>query len=196
MEPNDRNHRPAPTKPKRTLNEQRVPGIDLRELIAERNWTALAGLGLLVVGALYVLDSLLGLDIELWSLLLVGLGAWLSLDGWRDYEAAGRTWQARARSRVLAGGLLVALGVLGLFELNTWAWLLLILAGWLAYDTWQRYEAAGRVMTQTIRNRWIGAGVMAALGLLGSLSWWSAWPLLLIALGVALLSGMFGERGR
>lgn len=193
---NNQNNGPIsdPRKPK--LNDQRVPGINLRELVAERNWTALAGLGLLVIGALYVVDSWLGLDFQLWSLLLIVLGGWLALDGWRGYEAAGRTWEDRSRNRVFAGGMVTALGLFGLFELNTWSWLLIILAGWLAYDTWQRYDAAGRVMTQTARNRFIGAGIMAALGLLGSLNWWSAWPLLLIALGIALLTGMIGERNR
>jgi len=196
MTSNDDKHRPIVAPRKRKLTDQRVPGFNLRELIAERNWTALAGLGLLAIGVLYVVDSWLGLDFQLWSLLLIVLGGWLALDGWRSYEAAGHTWESRARNRVFAGVMVAALGLFGLFELNTWSWLLIILAGWLAYDTWQRYEAAGRVITQTVRNRFIGAGIMAALGLLGSLNWWSAWPLLLIALGVALLTGVIGERSR
>ena len=129
-------------------------------------------------------------------LLLIALGGGLALDGWRDYKAAGRTWEDRSRNRIFAGVLVTALGLFGLFELNSWGWLLIILAGWLAYDTWQRYIAAGRMMTPTVRNRFLGAGIMAALGLLGSLNWWSAWPLLLIALGVALLTGVIGERSR
>ncbi|MCC6798661.1 MAG: hypothetical protein IT325_00975 [Anaerolineae bacterium] len=193
---NDDKNRPITAPRKRKLTDQRVPGINLRELITERNWTALAGLGLLAIGVLYVVDSWLGLDFELWSLLLIVLGGWLLLDGWRDYEAAGRTWESRARNRVFAGVMVAALGLFGLFELNTWSWLLIILAGWLAYDTWQRYETTGRVVTQTVRNRFIGAGIMAALGLLGALNWWSAWPLLLIALGLALLTGVIGERSR
>lgn len=196
MTPNDRNDRPGTPPRSRKLNEQRVPGINLRELIAERNWTALAGLALIGVGVLYVIDSWLGLDFQLWSLLLVVLGGWLFLDGWRSYDAAGRTWEDRSRTRALAGGIIIALGVFGLFELNTWAWLLLILAGWLAYDTWQKYEANGRVLTQLVRNRWIAAGLLAGLGLLGSLNWWSTWPLILIIIGVALLSGFFGGRSR
>lgn len=193
---NDDKNRPITAPRKRKLTDQRVPGINLRELITERNWTALAGLGLLAIGVLYVVDSWLGLDFELWSLLLIVLGGWLLLDGWRDYEAAGRTWESRARNRVFAGVMVAALGLFGLFELNTWSWLLIILAGWLAYDTWQRYETTGRVVTQTVRNRFIGAGIMATLGLLGALNWWSAWPLLLIALGLALLTGVIGERSR
>lgn len=193
---NDKHNGPVsdPRKPK--LNEQRVPGFDLRELVEERNWTALVGLGLLAIGVLYVVDSWLGLDFQLWSLLLIALGGGLALDGWRDYKAAGRTWEDRSRNRIFAGVLVTALGLFGLFELNSWGWLLIILAGWLAYDTWQRYIAAGRMMTPTVRNRFLGAGIMAALGLFGSLNWWSAWPLLLIVLGIALLSGMIGERNR
>ncbi len=193
MATNDKNKRaPAPRK----AGEPRVPGINLRELIEDRNWTALAGLGLLAVGVLYAIDRWLGLDFNLWTLLLIVLGGWLFLDGWRQYEAAGRVWVERARNRVTAGGAIAVLGVLGLFDLNTWAWLLLILAGWLAYDTWRRYEANNRVLTQTARNRLMAAAALVVLGLLGSLNWWSMWPLLLIALGVALLSGVIGGRGR
>lgn len=194
MTPNDRNDRPKTPARDRKLNEQRVPGINLRELIADRNWTALAGLGLIAVAGLYAIDRWLGLDFQVWTLLLVVLGAWLFLDGWRSYEDAGRVWEDRARSRVIAGGLILALGVFGLFELNMWAWVLLILAGWLAYDTWQRYEANGRVMTQLVRSRWIAAALLAGLGLLGSLNWWTAWPLILIVIGIAMLTGMFGRR--
>lgn len=193
MNANDRNQR-VTDPPRRKLNEQRVPGINVRELIEDRNWTALAGLGLIAVAILVALDGWLGLDFEVWNLLLVVLGGALALDGWRSYEAAGRTWSERSRTRTAVGGIIVALGVLGLFELDLWSWMLLILAGWLAYDTWQRYERNGRVVTQLIRNRWIAAGVLAALGLLGAMSWWSMWPLLLIALGVALLTGMVGNR--
>jgi len=193
MATNDKNKRaPAPRK----ASEPRVPGINLRELIEDRNWTALAGLGLMAVGVLYAIDRWLGLDFNLWTVLLIVLGGWLFLDGWREYEDAGRVWVERARNRATAGGAITALGVLGLFELNTWAWLLLILAGWLVYDTWRRYEANNRVLTQTARNRLIAAAAIAALGLLGSLNWWSMWPLLLIALGVALLSGVIGGRSR
>ena len=193
MNPNDRNQR-AGAPPKRKLNEQRVPGINVRELIEERNWPALAGLGLIAVAVLIVIDGWFGLDFELWNFLLLGLGGWLFFDGWRQYDAAGRVWIDQARNRATAGVVLVGLGVLWLIDLNMWAWLLMILAGWLAYDTWQRYEQNGRVVTPIIRNRWIAAGVLVGLGLLGSLNWWSMWPLLMIAIGVAMLTGMLGNR--
>lgn len=164
-----------------------VPGINFRELYEERNWTALAGLGLVGLGILLVLQEMLNLDLSLWSLALVGVGGWLMADAWRKYAAAGRTWTENAQPRMLIGGGAVLIGLLNMVHLP-WTTLFLVgVGGWLAYDTWQRHNAAGRVWTQQNRNRMFVAAAMGLIGLSGFIHLGGAWPLLIIVGAVMIL---------
>ncbi len=176
----------GPRKPKRPTDSP-VPGISIPELIEERNWTALAGLGLIGVGLLYVLQNALNIRLNLWSLLLVGVGGWLIADAWRAFDTAGRTWPENTRNRLLGGALIALVGLVGMMDFGWWGLMLLVIAGWLGYDSWQRYETAGRVWNGNTRNRMIGAGVIGATGLVGFLNLGAAWPLLLIITGGVML---------
>lgn len=164
-----------------------VPGLDLKALIKERNYPALAGLGLLGVGLLLIVESILGLDFSLWGLMLLGIGGWIMSDAWQTYQQAHRTWTDVARNRMLAGGLVTWIALMSMISINWWSLLLLTIGGWLGYDSFKRYEAQGRVLDETSRRRaWIG-GLTAAVGFFGLFGLGSAWPLLLIAGGAVML---------
>jgi hypothetical protein len=183
------------TKPKRSngtagkakRDARPMPGINLRELYDERNWTALAGLGLMGLGVLWLIENVLGLDFNLWSIFLVGVGGWLAIDAWQKYESAGRIWAGNTRNRLFVGGAMVAVGLLSIFSINWWGLFLLGLGGWLGYDTYQRYEASGKVWTDHTRNRMAVAAVVGAIGLFGLLNLGSAWAIALIVIGGFML---------
>ncbi len=168
-------------------NNRPIPGINIPELIKERNWTALAGLGLILVGFLYLFGDLLDLDFNLWSIALLGVGGWLAYDGWTQYNAADRRWTDQSRNRLVGGVVIALVGLLSIFNLSGWAWLLLLLSGALLYDATQRYERAGRRWTDKARSRLMGAGVLGLLALASLINLWAAWPLILIGIGVAML---------
>lgn len=172
-----------------------VPPINIRTLVEERNWPALAGLGLIAFGILYVLQDALAIHFNLWSLLLLGIGGWLMADAWQVYDRAGRVWVENSRHRALAGALVVAVALLGVMAINWWGLLLLGLAGWLGFDAWRRYERNSRVWTYPARNRAFAAGALGLLGLFGLFNLGSAWPLLLIVVGVVMLWGRGRGRG-
>ncbi|MBN1679549.1 MAG: hypothetical protein JW966_04605 [Anaerolineae bacterium] len=174
-------------------NSGSIPGINVRELIEERNWTALAGLALIGIGVLYLLQDMLGLHLELWSMVMVILGGWLMWDGWQTYTGNERTWSERSRSRMIGGGVIALIGAFAVLDLSGWGLFLLVLAGWLAYDTWQKYQAAGRIWTERSRNRMVAVGVMTLVALFGLIDMWSAWPVLLIGIGTAMLLARSGR---
>jgi hypothetical protein len=164
-----------------------LPGLNVHELIEERNWMALAGLGLIGVGLLYVVFHVLNITFALWAWIMVAGGAWMFLDAWQDYDAAGRIWTGKTRNRAMFG---LFIGLIGLFNALRIDWgglLLLGAGGWLGYDTWKRYDAVGRIWTQQTRNRMFIAGALAVLGLLSFIPSWSTWPVLIIVIGVAML---------
>ena len=113
----------------RSRDNRPIPGINVRDLIEERNWLALAGLGLVVVGLLSLFGDLLDLDFNLWSAGLLAIGGWLAYDGWRRYERAGRRWSDQSRNRLVGGGLIAGVGALSIMELSGWEWFLLVIAG-------------------------------------------------------------------
>jgi len=164
-----------------------MPGINLRELYEERNWTALAGLGLIAFGVLYLFQNLLDLHLNLGSLALVGIGGWLAVDAWQRYVRAGNVWVENTRTRLLVGGLATLVGLLGMMNVNWAAVLMLGAGGWLGYDTWQKYEANGRAWTDRTRNRMFVAAALAVLGLFSILHLGSSWPIVLIILGAAMV---------
>lgn len=176
------------------MNNKSLPGINVRELIAERNWTALAGLGLIIVGILYVFGDFLGMDLNLWNVILIGIGGALMVDAWSKYQDHGRTWTQQSRSRMTGGVVIALVGLLSIFNLSGWGWFLVILGGWLIYDAWQKYEQNGRVWVDLARNRMIGGVVILALGLFGFIHLLSTWPLVLIILGGAMLFGLIGGK--
>lgn len=171
-------------KPKRTPDS--LPGINLRELLEEHNWPALAGLALLALGLLIGLQALIDLDFNLWALLLVGGGGWLAADAWQKYQAAGQRWTDSTRSRLIVGAGMVLIGLLGVFEIDWWGLLLLSVGIWLGVDAWQQYQAAGRTWTHRTRRRMIFGVLLGLLGLSGLVDLGSAW-LLLIIVGAAVI---------
>ncbi len=176
--------------------KQKVPGINIRDLIEERNWMALAGLALIVVGVLYFVGDLFGLHFDLWNLFLLGAGGWTLYDTWKKYSASGRVWTVAIRNRVLIGTVLILIGLLSAFHLSMWSLFMLVIAGWLAYDTWQQYKANGHTLTEPIRNRFIGAGVIALIGLFGLINLGITWPLIFIVIGLVMLFRYIGKQGR
>ena len=179
---------------KRKPDSRPLPGLDIRELVAERNWTALAGLGLIGVGILYLLQGWIGIDLNLWSLAMVGIGGWLMFDGYQKYAAAGQTWVGTSRNRLMAGAVVASIGLVSILNLSWWGLMLLGVGGWLAYDTWQKVEAAGGVWTDHARNRMGAAAVIGAVGLFGFFNLGGAWSVILIAIGAAMLWRHFGKR--
>ncbi len=173
------------TKRKNTADP--LPGLDLRELIEEHNWTALAGLSLIGVGLVYIVFHVLNISFALWAWMMLAAGAWLTYDAWQKYNASGQTWTGNTRNRMMAGVLIALLGLLGTLHINWWSVMLLGTGGWLAYDTWKKVDTAGRVWTQHARNRMFWAGAMIVIGLLGFIPSWSTWPLLIIVIGVVML---------
>ena len=95
-----------PKKKKRAAEPRQLPGINVRELIEERNWAALAGLGLIGVALLTLFQRALDVDFNLWSLLLLAIGGWLAVDAYQTFEQQGRTWADNTRNRLLAGTLI------------------------------------------------------------------------------------------
>jgi hypothetical protein len=177
----------------RPASKSDLPGINIRELYEERNWTALAGLALVGVGVLFLLQDMLGISLNLWSLAMLGIGGWLMVDAWQKYDAAGRAWVGNTRNRMLGGGLIAMVGLVSIMNLSWWGLMLLGVGGWLAYDTWQRYEANGRVWTEYTRNRMAAAGIIGFVGLFGFFHLGSAWSLILIAVGVTMLYRHFSK---
>lgn len=171
----------------RSRDNRPIPGINVRELIEERNWAALAGLGLVVVGLLSLFGDLLDLDFNLWSAGLLAIGGWLAFDGWQRYERAGRRWSDQSRNRLVGGSLIAGVGALSIMELGGWEWFLLVIAGALLYNAYQHYERAGNVWTEQSRSRLIGGIAVALIGLFGLINMWATWPLILIGVGVAML---------
>lgn len=164
-----------------------LPGLNIQELIEERNWMALAGLGLIGVGLLYVVFHVLNITFALWAWIMVIGGAWFVYDAWKDYEAAGRIWAGKTRNRMMFGMLVMLIGLFNALRIDWGGLLLLGAGGWLGYDTWKRYDAVGRIWTQQMRNRMFIAGALAVLGLLSFIPSWSTWPVLIILIGVAML---------
>jgi hypothetical protein len=181
------------SKPKRNGGDP-VPGVNLRELYAERNWTALTGLGLVGLGILLVLQDILNLNLSLWSLALGGVGVWLMADAWKKYQAANRTWTDNAQPRMLIGAGAVLVALLNIIHLPWTSLFLIGIGGWLAYDTWQRHQALGQVWTPQNRNRMFVAAAMGLIGLFGFLHLGGAWPLLMIVGVVMILRHNRGAR--
>jgi hypothetical protein len=169
--------------PRKSKHNDPLPGISIRELYEERNWTALAGLGLLGVGLLYLFGDLFNISINLWALSLLGIGGFLMLDGWQKYQAAGERWVENSRNRVFGGGVIALVGLMGTLHLNWWGLLLIGAAGWLGYDTWQKAEDSGGEWSQVARNRMLAAGAIGLIGLFGLVNLGSAWSWLLIIAG-------------
>ncbi len=162
-----------------------VPPVSVHELLEERNWTALAGLALMGVGVLILLEDALTIHLSLWALLLLGLGGWLALDGWNRAQRVG-AWDSTARNRALFGGVMALIGIIGLLDLNWWGLLLMVLGVRLGQQTWLRYQRGGRRWTVGLRRRAFLAVVLIAIGSFSFLHLGSAWPLLLVILGAAL----------
>lgn len=170
-----------------------IPGIDLQALIQERNWAALAGLGLIGLALLILVQRALGVDFNLWSLLLLGIGGWIVYDTVQIYEQQNRTWTDHVRNRILAGGLIVLVGLMGMLSINWWGLLLLVVGGWLGVDTYQKTESQGGVWTQTLRNRMLAAVIIGGLGAMAFFNLGSAWSLILIVIGGYMLCRHFGK---
>jgi magnesium-transporting ATPase (P-type) len=176
-------------------HDDKTPGLlDVRRMYAERNWIALTGLGLVAFGIWYLIKDWLGLELPLWSVLMLGIGGWLMFDGWKTYQSMDRRWDSTSRNRMLFGGLIALVGLLSAIDLSTWSLLMFAIASWLGYDSWKKYEASGRVWTEQSRSRATGAVVIAIIGLFGFINVWSSWPLLLIAVGLAMLFGVVGKK--
>lgn len=167
-----------------------VPPVSVRALVEERNWTALAGLGLLVMGGLILLGDAIDIRFNLWAVLLLGVGAWLVTTGWQRYEQAGYRWDDTARNRVIFGTISLLVGLLGLLQLDWWGLLLLAIAFRLGRDAQRRVGAAAGRWTLRQRAKMALAVFIGAIGLLNILSLGSAGPLLLILIGI----GLFIER--
>lgn len=181
---------PPSNKSRRSTPDPRpLPGLSVRELYAERNWPALAGLALIGIGLLYVAQDIFGLAVNLWALALLGIGGWLVLDAHQRHADEGEAWGQTARHRLMAGALAILIGVLGMLRVDWWGLLLLGAGGWLGYDTWRKHAAGGRGWTRRARNRLVVAGILGAAGLVSLLNLGSAWPFLLIVLGAAMLYG-------
>lgn len=163
-----------------------VPSLSVPELLEDRNWTALAGLALVGVGMLILLEDALTVHLSLWALLLLGLGGWLAWDGWQRYQRTG-AWDSIARNRAFFGGVIALVGLIGLLDLNWWGLLLMVLGARLGQQTWQRYQRQGRVWTAGLRRRALLAMVIGAIGLFSFLHLGSAGPLLLVILGAGLI---------
>ncbi len=164
-----------------------VPTLSVRALIEERNYPALAGLVLGAVGCLVVLRTLFDLDLSLFNLTLAGLGGWLMTNAWQMYQRASRTWTTVAQNRMVAGGLIALVALMGMISLDWWSLMLMVFGGWMGYDTWQRYEERGRVVDSRLRQRAWLAALVGSVGFFGFFGLGSAWPLVLIAAGVAML---------
>jgi len=174
--------------------ERPIPGINVRELYEERNWTALAGLGLIAVGLLFVVQDVLGIHFDLWALALIGIGGWLMVDGWQDYTERGKKWTDRSRARMTGGVVIALIGLLAAFDLNGWGLLLMGIGGALALEAWRKYEANSRVWTDSTRKRMIAGVFLAVLGFFALFNMWSTWPLILIAIGVVMLYGHASDK--
>src|SRR5512145_1625591 len=130
-------------------HDDKTPGLlDVRRMYAERNWMALTGLGLVAFGIWYLIKDWLGLELPLWSVLMLGMGGWLMFDGWKTYQSMDRRWNSTSRNRMLFGGLIALVGLLSAIDLSTWSLLMFAIASWLGYDSWKKYEASGRVWTE------------------------------------------------
>jgi hypothetical protein len=184
----------AEAKPKRKTNGTKrkhsadpLPGLNIHELVEERNWTALAGLGLIGLGLLYIVLDVLNIHFVLWAWLLLAAGGWLTFDAWQKYNDSGRLWTSTTRNRMMVGVLVALIGLLNALQID-WSGLLLLGAGgWLGYDTWQKYDSVGRVWTQSTRNRMFVAGALILFGLISFIPSWSTWPVLIIVIGVVML---------
>jgi hypothetical protein len=176
------------------MNNKPLPDINIRELVEERNWTALAGLGLIVVGILYIVGDFFGLDFHLWNIILLGIGGALMLDSWSKYQDHGRTWTEQSRSRMTGGAVITVVGLLSIFNLSGWGWALVALGGWLIYDARKKYEQHGRVWVEPARSRMIFGVIIVVIGLFGFIHLLSTWPLVLIILGGAMLFGLIGGK--
>ncbi len=170
---------------KRKRSTSAVPAPNVSELIAERNWTALGGLALMALGALYALQHLFGLRLDLWALLLIGIGGWLLYDAWGQSNDA--PWDNDAtRTRALVGVALLAVGVMNMLTLNWWGMIVLGGGVWLGYDTRKRVDALGGIWTRDLRNRMFVAALLVFFGLSAFISMGGLWWLVLIVGGVIL----------
>ena len=182
----------APHKAKHSSDP--LPGISLRELYNERNWTALGGLTLIGVGVLYLIGDLFGASFNLWAFSLLAIGGWLMVDGWQTYQEADHQWVEASRNRVLGGGLIALIGAIGVLQLNWWGLLLLGIAGWLGYDTWRHVDDSGGDWSQRARHRLMVAGAIGLIGLFGLVNLGGAWSwLLVIAGGIMITRHMRGR---
>lgn len=161
-------------------------------LVAERHRTALAGLGLIAIGVLYALGDALDLAFSLWSLLPILAGSALMVDAWRTYDTAGYTWVETRRNEMIAGALIALIGLVALIGFGWWDVMLLVIAGWLAVDAWQRYRVAGNTGTASTRSRGATAAVIAAIGLVELLNLGGTWLLLIAIGGVVVLRHVMG----
>jgi hypothetical protein len=91
---------------------------------------------------------------------------------------------------VFMGGffLLRNLGVVS-WDVNWWAFFLLIPAGGIFMDVWQDYRHNGGNLTRELRSKLVaGAGILLfAFVFLTGLDWGKYWPLFLILGGVSIL---------
>jgi hypothetical protein len=181
-------------KRKRSSHARAIPGINLQELVAERNWSALAGLGLIAFGLLYLVQDFFGIHFNLWSVGLIGIGGFLMIDAWQTYQENDHTWAGAARNRMTGGAVIALIGLIAALNLSGWTLLLLAIAGALGFDSWQKYQDSGRVWTGKARKRMVAAVVVGLIGLASLIHWWSTWPLLLIILGAAMFFGHIGGK--
>ncbi len=86
-----------------------------------------------------------------------------------------RDWPALAGLALVTLGLLVLVADVFNLRLVLWAWMLLGAGGWLVFDAWQKYQAAGRQWVGSTRNRLLFGGLIALVGLFGTLhvDWWA-----------------------
>ncbi len=176
------------------MNDKRkrssVPAPNVPELIAERNWTALAGLALIALGALYALQHLFGLRLELWALLLVGIGGWLLYTAWQPNDLSAQdtshSVHTPLRTRAIVGAVLLSVGVMSIFSFNWWGLMVLGAGGWLAYDTRKRVDELGGVWTRDLRNRMFVAALLGYFGLSAFVPLGGLWWVVLLVGGVVL----------
>lgn len=182
------------TKRNGTGGRSSLPDINITQLIEERNWAALGGLALVAIGILYLVQDILGMDFNLWSLAMLGIGGWLMADAWQRYDRAGRNWVGNSRNRMIGGAVIALIGLFAILDMSGWGFFLLAIGGLLMFDAWQKYDRAGRVWVGNTRSRMIGGGAAALIGAFGLLHTWSTWPLILIIVGVAMLYGHIGGK--
>jgi hypothetical protein len=81
------------------------------------------------------------------------------------------------------------------WDFNWWTFFLLIPAGAILMDVWQKYKDNGERLTQELRSKIVAAAgmLLVAFLFLTGLEWDRYWPLFLILGGVAILLNTIGS---